>query len=608
MNPFIDKSAIEAFPFAVFIKNANGHYLEVNQKFCDLIGIPADRIIGQTAGDLFTAEVTVKIEGEDLTVVTQKKSMSFSRIIQVKATEIRYINVTKSPILDDTGAIIAIMGTGEEVNDSSSESTNVHDLTIWREDIDRFFTTALDMLCILDLKGVPIRMSPKWSTVSGWSVDELMSHDLQGHIHPDDLEETLAAFKKLVAGMPVHGLVNRFRNKDDSYIWLQWNALAIPERGRVIAAAHDITELKNVENLLKSTNEAAVRANEAKSAFIANMSHEFRTPLNAILGFGDLIKSTDLTEQQLRYIQSIRKAANVLLDLINDILDISKMDVGLVTVSNTGMCLSGLMDDIMQVFSYKTLEKGLKMHLDMPSDFPLNIALDATRIRQILLNIIGNAVKFTASGSISIKVSMMNTIGRRFNLLFDITDTGIGIPPEEQELIFEAFMQQSAPIQRQFSGTGLGLSISKKLVEMMEGTLSVSSEVGKGSTFHISIPDVEILSTGFKQDNEVIPYYDSMMQDALDAIDTFDLNGPSLNRAEWVLPESFIPILNRLKGAIKITDALALSESLIAYGKEHQEQNLIWIGRALFESASQYDIKRLIDLINRLWEAQNQPR
>ena len=254
-----------------------------------------------------------------------------------------------------------------------------------------------------------------------------------------------------------------------------------------------------IEAKKEALNEAVQRheaesANKLKSEFLANMSHEIRTPMNAILGFSELLTKEVEGSKAMNYVNSINSSGRTLLNLINDILDLSKVEAGKIELEMSSVNIRLLFDEFKQVFKQKTEQKGLQFNIEYSADTPECMSMEETRIRQILFNLIGNAVKFTETGSITIKVSANNITDSKCDLSFSVQDTGIGIEENKLDKIFEPFEQSSAQTTVKYGGTGLGLAICKKLLDLMNGSISIESTIGKGSTFTCKIENVELTS------------------------------------------------------------------------------------------------------------------
>ncbi len=254
----------------------------------------------------------------------------------------------------------------------------------------------------------------------------------------------------------------------------------------------NVKKRTKLENKLMEERQKAEMANKAKSEFLANMSHEIRTPMNAILGFSEALYHQLDSVQHQKMIKSILNSGNLLMTLLNDILDLSKIEAGKLDIVLLPLDLNAQLQEIMLLFQDKAQKKGLDFNVQITPDFPETIVHDEIRIKQILFNLVGNAIKFTHKGSVTIKTAFVPYNENCGRLEIAVEDTGIGIPESQQEIIFEAFRQQAGQSNRQYGGTGLGLAISKRLIEKMKGTITVNSKVGQGSVFSIVFPDVEV--------------------------------------------------------------------------------------------------------------------
>ncbi len=352
--------------------------------------------------------------------------------------------------------------------------------------LETFFSVALDLLCIADTDGNFIKVNKAWSDILGYSSDDLRNTPFLKFVHPDDIQQTLDAMKKLGDQNPIFEFTNRYKTKNGEYRFIEWHS--VPVGKYIYAAARDITDRILNEEELKRAKIEAETATVAKSQFLATMSHEIRTPMNAIIGLTHLALKTKLDQKQLDYLTKIEKSAMSLLVIINDILDFSKIESGKLLIENSGFDLENVLENVSNTVAQKAHEKGLEFNIHIARDIPLNLTGDPLRIGQILLNFCSNAVKFTNEGDILVKVSLQEFRDDKAVIRFAVTDSGIGLTNEQKEKMFHKFTQADSSTTRKYGGTGLGLAISKSLAELMGGEVWFESEYGKGSTFYFSVP------------------------------------------------------------------------------------------------------------------------
>ena len=361
-------------------------------------------------------------------------------------------------------------------------------------ELRRFFSLSLDMLCIAGQDGYFKKLNPAWEAALGWTLGELTSRPYVDFVHPEDRERTLQEARLTERGDITTAFENRYRCANGTYRHLLWSAVSDRESDLIYCVARDISALRAAEDELRRSRALAEAASRAKTRFLTNLSHEFQTPLNSVLGFTSVMleEASGLSARHRSFLERIQANGRDLLFLVNDILDLAKIEAGQTELDEDSVDLTELVGAVVARLALQAEQRGLELRSELAS--PLQrLASDARRLKQVLVNIVGNAVKFTESGHVTVRVVADLLSGRPERI--EVEDTGIGISYEQQDRIFVAFHQGKGNPARQYAGTGLGLSISHALCEMLGFRLQLWSRVGLGTTFtiHLVPPKGEVI-------------------------------------------------------------------------------------------------------------------
>ncbi|MDQ8202841.1 ATP-binding protein [Pelagicoccus sp. SDUM812003] len=342
----------------------------------------------------------------------------------------------------------------------------------------------------LDDHGRPLRWNSAAERMLGYSSEEANALEYSRLFHSTDLSDEAPEELLIIARRTGQASFEGWRvRKDGTRFWADVTLSRLAkvdgsETGGFVEIARDITARKEAEEALRKARDAAESSDRAKSEFLANMSHEFRTPMNGIIGMAGLLSSLELSEEQSEYVETIRYSADSLLAIIDDILDIAKIEAGQLEISTGPINLIECVEETVQLFAPDCAKKGLELHLVIAPGVPGIVDTDASRLRQVLVNLIGNAIKFTKSGGAIVSVDYEHS---QQKLAVSIEDTGIGIPPEKIRHLFDPFYQVESSASRQYGGTGLGLTITRNIVSLLGGRVTAQSEAGKGSRFSFTI-------------------------------------------------------------------------------------------------------------------------
>ena len=482
---------MDNIPMSVFWQDKNGTYLGCNSRFAAEAGCSSpDDIVGKTNTDLPAALESLGGHSDPDGIF--RSGTARLNILEPMADEnglLRYLRFSKIPIPDSNGKTTAVLGLFEDV-------TSERERSIRLENSERkyraLFQNSNDAILIHDAVGDILEVNSSSAELLEYGKAELESMNIM------DLYRNPASHEELVAILRQGSQVRR----EETLISAGLKAITAeisaslldPRAGIVQLILRDISHQKQTQQRLTEAKKTAEEANQAKSLFIANMSHEIRTPMNAILGFADVLQR-EITEPELKsHISIIRRSGKTLLGIINDILDLSKIEAGRLDLMPSPLNIRDLGREIIELFSVDCERKGLSVEYHVDDSVPHALVLDGVRLRQIFLNLLGNAVKFTETGTLSLKITATGEQADTVGLSIEIADTGSGIPRAQQEEVFEAFSQVRDSSGGHSGGTGLGLTISRRLARVMGGDIRLESEEGRGSRFILTLSDIPVSS------------------------------------------------------------------------------------------------------------------
>lgn len=482
LNALLDHS-----PSLIYLKDPQSRIVTVNKKYAEIYGVDPDDAVGQDGSSWLGADNARRLAENDRKVVASKRPTEQEFDLDDRTGNHRRMWSVKFPILDHDGHVIAIGGIGSDVTDRYRTEERLKQSEAQHRDLfekspDATYIHVDDVIVFVNQAAIKMFGASSKSGLIGRRASSLYHPDSvkmlsakRQQTHARGYADGLTEFRLLMLdGTEFHG-----EGVGHSITWEGEAAIAVSLR--------DVTERKKTDQALVQAKEVAESANEAKSEFLATMSHEIRTPLNGILGMAGLVLETELTSVQREFTETIQESGQALLTIINDILDFAKMEAGKLSLEDFAFDVNDVLTSVVSMMGAEAEAKGISLHCRIVPETPTWLMGDHGRLRQILLNLVANAIKFTDDGSVDLTVQAAEESRDDVVLRFNVKDTGIGITDEDKTKLFERFTQADGSYRREYGGTGLGLAICKQLSEMMGGGIGVDSALGKGSDFWFTV-------------------------------------------------------------------------------------------------------------------------
>lgn len=499
------QALLEHLPVHIIQKDLAGRFTFASSSFCQLIGMDREQIIGRSDFELFPEASAKKFVSDDQRVIREGSVFDDIEKTEFADGTITYMQVRKAPMRDRNGEIVGVQVMFWDV---TKEHVSRQELQQIESLAHALITAALDAVLLVDTEGRVVDVNPAAERILGYSRDQVAGHPPLDSIlqtaltelgqrasEPEDslqLFDRKASISRIMQAATGTRIEAKARRKDLQWFDAEISAHPLSIQGTSQGWAlfiRDITNRKSRETELRRAKEVAEHASAAKSEFVANVSHELRTPLTGIIGLHELLQLSDITPRQQNYLQLAQTSATNLLHLIDDLLDFSKIEAGKLQLDTAPFALLECVEEAANAMAGRAQLRGLELTVDCTTTLPHRIVGDAYRIRQILLNLVGNAIKFTERGDLCIRVKRLDQSAEKVGesasakLRFEVHDNGIGVPTAQRELIFEAFRQADTSMTRRYGGTGLGLAICRDLVQKMNGKIGVTdSQLVEGTT------------------------------------------------------------------------------------------------------------------------------
>jgi PAS domain S-box-containing protein len=477
-------SLVESLGDGVVSETADGRIRMANPAAARVLGMPRDMLLGRDLRDMVHPDDRPVMDAENRKRRQGERSVYEFRLIRPDDKAVRTIQVTATPQLGGQKEFQGSLGILRDVTQEREMEQRLRLLAHTLESVD-------ESVVICGPEDKILFVNRAFERTYGYDERELVGKHISVVRSPlTPFEVASEILPSTLTGGWRGELWNRRKDGTDFLVLLTTAAVA-DDAGRLeatVGVVRDITEARRFEAELKRAKEDAERANRAKSDFLATISHEIRTPMNGVIGMTSLLLDTSLDETQRDYADTVRKSADALLGIINDILDFSRIEAGKMAIDTTPFDLATVIGDVNNILYPKAVEAGLKLSMEYPPELPRRFVGDSGRVRQVLINLVSNAVKFTPRGDVKVLVECAGMDRQLAEMRISVRDSGVGIPDDKLEMIWEKFSQVDSSNTRRYGGTGLGLAIAKQLVDLMHGTIGVKSRMGQGSTFWFSLP------------------------------------------------------------------------------------------------------------------------
>ncbi|MCD6050569.1 MAG: sensor hybrid histidine kinase, partial [Verrucomicrobia bacterium] len=484
-------SLVESLPQNIFRKDLKERFTFANQRFCRILEQAQEDVLGKTDFDFFPPELARKYQEDDRRIMEKGGTFETVEDYLTPDHQKAYMQVVKTPLYDAQGKVSGVQGIFWDVTEKRRIE---EDLAFERDLLRSLLDNVPDRVYFKDTSCRFLRCSLAMAQRLGLKDPAAVVGKTDFDFHPQELAQQFFEDEQriILTGEPMINKAERQVSVSGDEIWASVTKVPLKNRhGQVtgiIGISRDITTLKKTEKELAVARDSALETARLKSEFLATMSHEIRTPMNGIIGMTGLLLDTKLSSEQRDFTETIRSSADALLTIINDILDFSKIEAGKLILEQIDLDLREVVESTVELLAQKAQDQGLEMISHVPEEIPTYLRGDPGRLRQILINLVGNAVKFTEHGEVVVRVMKVSETDPQVRLRFEVKDTGIGIPKEVQAEMFQAFTQADGSTTRKYGGTGLGLAISKQLVNLMGGLIQVESAPGQGSTFWFELP------------------------------------------------------------------------------------------------------------------------